>query len=585
MHRRIADSTGQLHQISEEIKNRYYATNRCILFFHKDAVILNQLRIAEKEVMNENEIYIIMMKTLTEVYQIYKMTRSQWHLLTHANPGYKSCHLKNLITISNEGDFIMPIIDDNDKMMVIQSSSELIMQHDEEKIINLFQLDVLWSYNTSIMKRELYLFSNLRESFEEYIGCLFDFILIQSPLRKINHLSRDAWLEYIQSHVPHYSLMTFHFITIFMRYTVIPNDNIIYNRYNQRIVNQWLDFSVYLFQLQKMKLDVFINHLENHILWIEEESYNGWYRDWQKFRIPHKNDILNEDGNNIILSIRWLFELSLKKEEYKMNHRGCIIVKRLIFIEKIMPHIYRSTLKDLVYLLLHCVFYHRTIGMHDSVNGLILQKLSTESGWDGLYHYNLTVPGNYESPVMRAMVRYEERQFRNNRKSNGRLNTKLLHQSIGDIEDLAKIVPPCLKKAMEKDWCMHWDRLNMTKYCYDMGYNEDDIANYFSRHYKGDRSKKQVFDAYYKECLKEAPIDAVNQVSKSCSTIINFVFDKGNVIRCPYEEELHGQRRQRSDPTEIELIQSQCACKGGFKDKIIYSPLDYIKHKINLQNT
>ena len=264
-----------------------------------------------------------------------------------------------------------------------------------------------------------------------------------------------------------------------------------------------------------------------------------------------------------------------------MNHTGSIIVKRMVFIKKIIPHIYRSILKDLVYYLIHYSKsqYNSIKRLNDEKNGHILQSLSLYSKWEELYHYNLTVPCNYNSPVMRAMVIYQERQTTGSNTKIRGSNTKVLHERIGDIEDLAKIVPPCLEKAMKKEWCMHYDRLNMTKYCYDLGYQNEEIATYFTRHQRD--KQKNHFNSHYNECLRESPPDAVNTVSKSCSTIINYTFPNGNVIRCPFEEAAHGTKRVKSTPEEITNYQGSCACKGGFKDKFVNSPLDYIKHQLN----
>lgn len=609
MHRRLADATGQLHQIGQEIKQKYYAMDRILLFFHYQAPLLGKLRIAAKAVGQEQEIYIILMQTLEKVYQIYKMTRLEWQRLVPAGASHKSCHLKDLVCINANGDTVTKIPENGDQekakenealgvmvvmdQMDIMPSTSFLIQPCEPDLPKLFKFNVIWPHRVN--PHDIFLITNLKYKLQQYMGYLFDFMLIQNPLKKINQLSRDEWLKKAECHMPHLNLIAYRFMSEFIRCTMTTTDQqpILYNRLNRHILEKWLDFSVYLFTLHEYQLSSIEEYITSHIEWIEEESYNNWHHSWADYCLPcgklWKEQEDNRKGkNDIVLSVRWLFELDLRGLVYQLDHRGGISVKRSVFEEKILPHLYRTVLKDWLHLL--CFQHAKTTKnslswILDNTMDDLMREIDKGHDWPVLYQYNLTTACNYESPVMRIMVRYEERQsilqMNRNKKTSSR-HTKHLHETIGSIEELANYMPPCVKPLMEAESLKHYDRLNITKICYDLGYTEEEITDFFCRFDRNNRSTRSYYASHYKECLAESPQGAVNRVSKSCQTFINYAFPKGNIIRCPYESAIYKEKRQKCTEEEMSTFQSQCACKGGIKEEPIFSAVDYIKCQVNL---
>jgi hypothetical protein len=611
MNRRLADATGQLHQIGQEIKQKYYAMDRILLFFHYQSPLLGKLRIATKAVGQEQEIYIILMETLEKVHQIYKMTRLEWQKLVSAGASHKSCNLKDLVCITAKGggggDSETKILENGEKEntnatsanemtvdMGIMPSTSFLIQPCEPELPKLFKFNVIWPHRVN--PHDIFQITNLQYKLQQYMGYFCDFMLIQNPLKKINQLSRDEWLKQAECHMPHLNLIAHHFMSEFIRSTMSIGQQqpILYNRLNRHILEKWLDFSLHLFTLHEYQLSSVEECIASHIVWIEEESYNGWYHSWQDYRLPcgklwKEQEEKGKGKNDIILSVRWLFELDLRGLVYQLNHRGGITVKKSVFEEKILPHLYRVVLKDWLHLL---CYQHTTMKksglswtLYNNPMDDLMREMDKGREWTVIYQYNLTTACNYESPVMRAMVRYEERQsvlqMNRNKKASSR-HTKHLHETIGPIEELANYMPPCVKPLMEAESLKHYDRLNITKICYDLGYTEQEITDFFCRFDGNNRSTRSYYASHYKECLAESPQGAVNRVSKSCQTFINYAFPKGNIIRCPYESTIYKEKRQKCTEEEMSTFQSQCACKGGIKEERIFSAVDYIKCQINL---
>jgi hypothetical protein len=137
------------------------------------------------------------------------------------------------------------------------------------------------------------------------------------------------------------------------------------------------------------------------------------------------------------------------------------------------------------------------------------------------------------------------------------------------------------------------DRLNAVMYLSDMGYSASEQNTYLMRHTVKDDVPQQLEGAHKKWQKKRHEKPDVPYVSLPCNAIINLNSDNKDpccTLRCPYEQQLHGDKRRRSERAEQFQCRTDCyaalGCEsdslaGGYNS--VWHPLQYMNLALNKQ--
>lgn len=152
-----------------------------------------------------------------------------------------------------------------------------------------------------------------------------------------------------------------------------------------------------------------------------------------------------------------------------------------------------------------------------------------------------------------------------------------------DMEDLfaGDWLPPCLARAAQQPaWPKYFDRLNLVAALVDSGYTDGARATRLLSRAEPTAKNRAIVTRLMQDYARKAR-ETTRPLTMPCSVLINAVYQEGNVTRCAYEAKANGEARRRDHTTDEQAeFRRQCACALGDETLPLWSPLDFVSHRL-----
>ncbi len=568
-----------------------HAENRRLLCYQAQTVKWGrQLRIKTSEVVESDlELYIVLLQG-DQVLEIRSASRQTWDTLRPVDQFYRICVLDHLPRVVNSLTL--------SSHQLLQQSSEIAKQVDEPPAPVLASpvpsLPLLWPHQR---RRDVPPVSESATTF--YCSALCDFVLLRRPLaQSATPRLTQKWLTWLESHFQQwpYDVLAFHVARALCHSA--PPTPLVYGTLQWPLAREWLDFTSFIFAQQRMDVDAFEQQLRGHAAWISQWSYGGFHHRWQDFVVDDCR-FWHQEEQQVEVSALWLLHCD-KLQPHRRSHCGRIWLERRLFLQELLPVMYRLALSDTLHLL-RCTalqgpgtdpFTAGELGGGDHPHcGGLMQLLMRapepkQTDWSPLLRFNREQAQTHSSPVMRALLRHEQRE--EERRTASRDDPQRICEAVDDIEDLAQRVPPCMARLMQpqRQWLKNWDRFRLVGWLYDAGYSQEQVIGYVCRDGADSGDQRATIASLYQSCINVPPDKrrgTQGRVSAGCGRLINDVYETGNVLRCPFEEAKNGDaRRKDHTPLEKSVFQAQCAGRGNLSCSV-YHPLDYVQARCGVK--
>lgn len=420
-----------------------------------------------------------------------------------------------------------------------------------------------------------------------YTSYLFDYMIHKT---EIGNQVPNKWLSYVDKYGRHYNHahLSCLFIMAYVRATSQCKD---------AVIDAWIEmeclFSRHCAIDEREFSFMLTHHLEEMsciAVVCREWSHGCWHR-----ATLEDGQFWTRRANNYVISSMWLFEPEfLSHVKSARFDRGEALIDDVVFSQTFLPALYRHVLQDLVHFMKDLCRRPNTIGAYYGDRRSERREAMDQYHWrlmphfartaDEMYHFNVTVAQNYTSPIMDVLLpHYDRKDSKEMSKLKYGVPMSQLPATYVEIEDLFdrpdQLMPPCLSRVMQREWYKNWDRFNLIPFLIDMGYdNKDKLINVMSRHRDTADNRKELANVF-DPALKKKNTQKTGFISVPCGTIINSLYEEGNVLRCPYEEAKNGDKRRKNhNAKEKAVYTSQCACSLGSAANI-HSPMDYINCK------
>lgn len=419
---------------------------------------------------------------------------------------------------------------------------------------------------------------------QTWLAALVDSTLLKNPLQATPSL-RTKWLRWLDARLSTQSQCA-HVVALALACHWSPQPTR-YGKPDWPWAREWIQFQLQLFVATLPEPATLAQDLRSHVAWTQQ-CRRDWHHPWSLYLIEQDClwlTELDEQGlERFTLSARWLPLLDHRPSV----KRGRLSVDRLVFDSKVAPCLYRLVLQDYLYETRWQAVRHGEFDTalcddawsheRDWLNGatVLCNTLRDCATWEQRWQW-LGDTQTQDSPVQRSVVKWLEK--REDVLTNGSTEkvTIRIADYVTDIEDLAKLAPPCLKRGLEKDWCQHWDRFNLVGYLWDAGYSQQQVTEYVLRNKPDSRSDRGEVESRYRECERSNP--SWGRVSSSCGTLMNARFENAH-IRCVYEEQYNeGKRRANHTKTEKQAFCDQCV-RAARLDTVVYHPLDFVEARL-----
>ena len=592
----LRDSTGLLRCAQHsDVLQALHQPQRRVLCFHTSAVQWGQLRIKIDEVESEDcEIYVVLLRTQNaaeatdnDIAHIYRMDHAQWLSMRVTDRVYRICRLAQLLLVTDS--IQPPQSEPHVPVMVIEEEEETETPVESP----LPSLQVLWphAYRTGVPVDSA--------GIVEYAANLCDYTLLQGPLaQSATPRLSERWLArmelYYRDGKRCYTTLAYYFAATLCR-TLPGTGPLLYHATEPRwpLAREWLDFACYVFAQQRLSVEAFGSELQRHIAWIQQTAWHGFAHRWHDYRLPQTELYWEQQGSRVTVSSLWLLQCNLSG--HRQTGRGCVTVESRVFLQSLLPHLYRLVLSDALHLLRHTALalaagrgQNADYALWDGERAWYqesreaLRSLWAYTGeWRALVVFNEQVAQSHSSPVMRALYKYERAE--DARRKTPTAGAVRVCEAVPDIEELARVAPPCMARVLKQDWCKNGDRFNLVGWLYDAGYSQVQVVSYLCRNSAQDQERRTTVLSLYQACVKR-PAEkrpSNGRVSAACGNVIDSHYGEGNVLRCPYEEAHNkGQRRTtKHERHEKSAFQAQCAGECGLIDGEVRHPLDYVQSK------
>jgi hypothetical protein len=438
-----------------------------------------------------------------------------------------------------------------------------------------------------------------------YVSFLCDYILMQRHNQTTNvHDTERKWQCYMRERLPFTRNASFFFLLACAKAKLATTHD---------LLSHWLAFEKYLCRCcccaVLLNVDAFEKEVSSHLNLMD--SFLLVTQNWQHSRWHS----LTLDGTGVMwrratgeedryeVRALWLLheELGPLRSMVRVNAGGMLSLDSVQFQSQFLPCLYGLLCQDIFCLARHLAInqfsypsqYRAFFPLSYPTESELVAPLIVADGLDSdaLFHYNYLVLEQTSSPVYRAMLAHyqarEERRWKNGEQAMLRLSDVLV-----DIEDLlrddARLLPPCLTRLLAPLHRKNSDRLAAVGYLVDSGYT--DAAKILAVLCRGGEAntghnRKELLTLIHSSLAKKRA-----RLSPSCARIINSLYEKGNILRCPYEEAENGPRRRTNHNTEeIKKFRDRCACSITTTTTtttttktvaVINHPLDYVSHKL-----
>jgi hypothetical protein len=420
-----------------------------------------------------------------------------------------------------------------------------------------------------------------------YTSYIFDYMIHKA---EIGNEVPKKWLSYVEKYSQHYNhpLLSCLFIMAYVRGTA---------RCKDEVIDAWIEMECLFLQHGQTNAGDFAQMLTRHMdaMSCIEAVCRKWpHGHWHQFRINDLYWYHHTDENKYTVSSMWLFEKEFSTHVKQARFdRGVAQLDECLFAQSFLPALYRHVLQDLVYFMVDVCRNSRTIDAYYGGRQTKRREAMDQYHWhlmphfartvDEMYHFNVTVAQNYMSPVMdRLLTHFSQKDCKEMTKLKYGVPIAHLPASYVELEDLFKnpdqLMPPCLSRVMQREWYKNWDRFNLIPFLIDMGYDDrDKLVNVMCRHRDNIDNRREITNVYDPAMKKKNTQRKL--ISVPCGTIINSLYEEGNVLRCPYEEAKNGDKRRKNHTAkEKAVFTTQCACSLGAPVNIQY-PMDYINQK------
>jgi hypothetical protein len=412
---------------------------------------------------------------------------------------------------------------------------------------------------------------------------------------------------------------------------------------------------LFLFKNTEKDIDTFHEIIVKHVNQYKSDVENfsflpSWFN--YQFQDEGEKGVFWKKLSQNEYKIRYEWLLKVDKNEWPERVqmiKGFVNVDETLLTTIFFPIIYEAILQDIILYIIYmniyqkchyekyckitmrnAHFFYELIALPlDKYNLLSSTTLSTKDLCTFLSEYG----DNSSSPIIRKWVKlHPEREDQSN-KLNSYIESHLLlkspkqHKSLllPDIEDIISpqkkqeeeeeegidnkkkkkrrsndLLPPCLRSLMDLSYLKHYDRWNIIKYYYVMGFSEEDVITIL----KGKTEKISDITDAYRNCKKRDGPEGLSIMP--CSWIMNYIPPDNNFFHCPYEksntlqlkpfgknDRVHGDGNKYPMDDKYKII-STCLCsnfefsqtdlQAPQNDKFFMrnmSPVDFVMLKMN----
>lgn len=361
---------------------------------------------------------------------------------------------------------------------------------------------------------------------------------------------------------------------------------------NDETIRQWIAMETRLFSTSAINIAQFHTDLMDHLRSLPglDVTLLWQHSQWHSCTLNDAQPLFWHCGRDdcYTISAFWLLEEEMSHCATSTPKNGHVALGSGDFVTYFLPCLYRHLLLDLV----HCWYYSASPERHvprETLKALTELHVGKNSV-DDVFEFNAGVLQWHTSPVMKRVYRYySERELAGPPPERKKWTTHRLADHV-EMEDLFaqpdQYLPPCLSRLVTPKWYKHEDRLAMVSCLVDSGYkNGARAVEMMCRTTANTATNRKLIGRLFNDLTnKKQGLLEGRRVSRACDTVINSVYQTGNLLRCPYEEAANGETRRRDhSKEESEKFRTQCACSLAPDARWpprIFSPLDYISHKL-----
>jgi hypothetical protein len=346
--------------------------------------------------------------------------------------------------------------------------------------------------------------------------------------------------------------------------------------------------------VESLDLDQFHTDLVLHCA-ATASARAGWqHGQWHQYTAG-KDFWLTQPDGTVQVSALWLLEDELAALTVAPR-AGLVALTGQQLRRLLVPALYRMVLQDVTHQL---AATDDAVAMEDDATSLLLELGALplqRHGVAQLDAFGRERLHNTASPVLKRVAQYLDQQ-RRRKEERGEQDQQWralrLAQHV-DLEDLfrqpAQHLPPCLARVVPSSWYKYEDRIQLVTALLDQGFSDRErITNVMCRDKAATQENKRVVARLVADYVKKRQQSEHPEwrLSRRCDTLIDAVYQEGNLARCPYEEAQNGavRRRDHSDD-EKRGFRRQCACELAGGDSAvgasveIYSPMDYVGQRL-----
>jgi hypothetical protein len=286
------------------------------------------------------------------------------------------------------------------------------------------------------------------------------------------------------------------------------------------------------------------------------------------------------------VKFEWLLKAGPQLSLQQFCWGGCVDVTEGQFYKHLLPVLYRELLGDFL-----CYFqWWQQQHQHNVSECPLPENLDSQESCQQ-FTQKWGVEG---SAVMQEFVTRCNQLRTRSQQGSSALHELVNRASLPDIEDMCRqnVLPPCLQTILVKQHQLQTplknrDRLNGVMYLSDMGYSQDETQRYLLRHSVKDDVPQQLEHNHKKwEQLRQKDPEKT-YVSLNCNAVMNLNNDGADrdcLLRCPYEQQKHGERRQRSTQSEQIQCRSECYAALGCESDMLANGYDAVWHPLQYMN-
>jgi hypothetical protein len=573
-----------------EMGHGILTTSPEVVLLRESAVKCGQVRLLSRLVSGENGLILALFgETLESIPHRYYITSEQWQRCRPSADGHRILRLSDFLALLPPTE---TIVEDSPPC---PSTPDPVI---EEMDVEVVDTPMIWLHKENGPDSPL-LCMDYDEAYRKvlfYCSLLMDSTLHRILLSGSLDVERK-WLAYVEKHSPtvedSHILRSagFHLMAAYIRANAPLRDD--------DLVHQWIHMEKLL--LHGVNRAQFHLNLLLHLNLFQPlgKMMEGWqHAQWHHYTVEEGHFWRELPDGTFLVNALWLLEEELIEFSTVVHARGGLIrLRGEAFDRTFLPCLYRHTLLDVVYYLAHPPHYHHVdplsfraslLQVVEDRLALPLTRLSLhKSSLEVLFDFSNTHLAYHSSPVMkRALAYYRKCEERASTTEGKKRETRLLTDYV-DIEDLfakpTHFLPPCMARVITAKWYKCFDRLNLVALLVDSGYKDvERVTSLMCRDEADNKTNRLTIGRIHLEQMKKKQAEQEGRrISVPCATIINSTYQDGHLLRCKFEEAKNGTTRRRNhSEQEKEVFRKACACSMGDPTVRIYSPLDFISHRL-----